>query len=258
MMLIFGLMLLLLQTAACLEFNCSFDQSGPCNAALGHKLNLLMVMDASKYDLQLKKRINNNTADGPVCRVKNGRMRMSQCDLYNNRPEVKVINGMLIINRVIRADSGNYRLNLESSDGSETSRELQVIVEAPIGSVEVSIISSSSGGMSVFSWTLNGDPLMDGNSSIDLDKRRDGDISCSVKNHVSHAQKTIRLKPCPSLEFNCSFDQSDPCNAALGHKLNLMMVQDASKYDLKIIKRINNNTADGPVCRVKNGRMRMS
>ncbi|XP_042594672.1 uncharacterized protein LOC109067214 isoform X4 [Cyprinus carpio] len=265
MMLIFGLMLLLLQTAACLEFNCSFDQSDPCYTALGHKLNLLMLRDASEYDLKIQKRINNNTADDPVCRVKNDRMK--ECDLYNNRPEVTVINGILIINRVIRADSGNYRLTLESSDGSETSRDLQVIVEAPVGSVEVSIICSSSGGMRVFcssegdhllySWTLNGDPLMDGNSSIDLDEGTDGDISCSVKNHVNHAQKTIRLKPCPGLDRFCRFDQSDPCYAALGHKLNLMMVQDDIKYDLMLMKIIN-NTADDPVCRVKNGKMRMS
>ncbi|XP_016116591.1 uncharacterized protein [Sinocyclocheilus grahami] len=125
----------------------------------------------------------------------------------SSKTEVTVINGTLIINRVIRADSGNYRLTLVDSDGSETSRDLQVIVEAPIGSVEVSIICSSSGVMRVscssegdpllYSWTLNGDPLMIGNSSIDLDEGTDGDISCSVKNHVSHAQKTIRLKPCP-------------------------------------------------------------
>ncbi len=38
---------------------------------------------------------------------------------------------------------------------------------------------------------------MDGNSSIDLDEGTDGNIICSVKNHVSHTQKTIRLKPCP-------------------------------------------------------------
>ncbi|XP_016404912.1 uncharacterized protein LOC107737805 [Sinocyclocheilus rhinocerous] len=203
MMLIFGLMLLL-QTAACLEWNCSFNQPDPCYAALGHKLNLLMMLDAREYDLTLKKRINNNTQDGPVCRVKYG--RMMYCDLYNNRPEVKVINGFLIINRVIRADSGNYRLTLERSDGTETSRDLQVIVEAPIGSVEVSIICSSNqrsvfcsseGDQLLYSWTLNGDPLMDGNSSIDLDEGTDGDISCSVKNHVSHAQKTIRVQPCP-------------------------------------------------------------
>ncbi len=42
---------------------------------------------------------------------------------------------------------------------------------------------------------------MDGNSSIDLDERTDGNIICSVKNHVSHAQKTIRLKPCPAGEI---------------------------------------------------------
>ncbi len=111
-----------------LDLNCSFDQSDLCYAALGHKLNLQMVLDASRYDLKILKRINNTQHD-PVCRVRNGRMRMSECDLYNNRPEVTVINGTLIINRVIRADSGNYTLTLESSDGTETSRDLQVIVE---------------------------------------------------------------------------------------------------------------------------------
>ncbi len=40
-----------------------------------------------------------------------------------------VINGTVIINRVIGADSGNYTLTLEHSDGSVTSRDLQVIVE---------------------------------------------------------------------------------------------------------------------------------
>ncbi|XP_059371369.1 uncharacterized protein LOC132109364 isoform X2 [Carassius carassius] len=202
MMLIFGLMLL--QTAACLDQFCSFDQSDPCYTALGHKLNLMMVQDASKYDLKIHKRIYN-PQDDPLCRVKYGRMR--ECDLYNNRPEVTVINGTVIINRVNRTDSGIYTLTLTHSGGLETSRDLQVIVEAPTGSVEVSIICSSSGVMRVFcssegdqllySWTLNGDPLMDGNSSIDLDEETDGDISCSVKNHVSHTQKTIRLKPCP-------------------------------------------------------------
>ncbi len=107
---------------------CRFGQSDPCYAALGHKLNLLMVLDASKYNLKIIKRGNNNQHD-PVCRVKNGRMRMRECDLYINRLEVSVINGTLIINRVIRADSGNYTLTLERSDATETSRDLQVIVE---------------------------------------------------------------------------------------------------------------------------------
>ncbi|XP_059371368.1 uncharacterized protein LOC132109364 isoform X1 [Carassius carassius] len=185
---------------------CWFDQPDPCYAALGHKLNLPMVLDDSVYDLKLKRIRNINTQDGPDCRIKCGSKK--KCDLYNNRPEVTVINGTLIINRVIRADSGNYTLALTHQEwGVDPSKHLQVIVEAPTGSVEVSIICSSSGVMRVFcssegdqllySWTLNGDPLMDGNSSIDLDEETDGDISCSVKNHVSHTQKTIRLKPCP-------------------------------------------------------------
>ncbi|XP_059377215.1 uncharacterized protein LOC132113464 isoform X1 [Carassius carassius] len=242
---------------------CSFDQSDPCYTALGHKFNLLMERDARKYDLQLKK-ILNNTQDDRVCRVKQGRMRMNECDLYNNRPKVTVINGTVIIKRVIRADSGNYRLTLSHSDGSETSRDLQVIVEAPIGSVNVSIICSSNqrsvfcssdGDQIIYNWTLNGGPLMDGNSSIDLDEGTDGDISCSVKNHVSHAQKTIRLKPCPGLDLFCSFDQSDPCYTALGHKLNLLMKRDVSKYDLRLHHRID-STQDDPICRVKYGKMK--
>ncbi len=43
---------------------------------------------------------------------------------------------------------------------------------------------------------------MFGNSSIDLDEETDGNISCSVKNHVSHAQKTIKVKPCPGEIFS--------------------------------------------------------
>ncbi|XP_026081510.1 uncharacterized protein LOC113058057 [Carassius auratus] len=257
-----------------LDLFCSFGQSGPCYAALGDKLNLLMV-DARKYDLHLIKRINDNTADDPVCRVKNDNKK--ECDLYKNRPEVTVINGTVIIKRVNRSDSGNYRLTLTESDGTETSRDLQVIVEAPIGSVNVSIICSSNqrsvfcssdGDHIISSWTLNGEILeqgpVDGNTTIQLKEGNDGDIICSVKNHVSHAQTSIRLKPCPGpttaavtptpesgLDRFCSFDQSDSCNAALGDKLNLLMV-DAREYDLQLKKRINNNTADDQVCRVKN------
>ncbi|XP_073676073.1 uncharacterized protein [Garra rufa] len=203
-MLVFGLMLLL-QTADCLDRFCRVNQSDPCYAALGHKLNVLMVLDTREYELKIQKRISNNKTTDPVCRVKNGRMK--ECDLYRTRLEVTVINWTLIINHVIRADSGNYTVTLvQYLYGSVKSRDLQVNVEAPIGSVEVSIICSSSGVMRVscssdgdqllYSWTLNGHPLMDGNSSIDLNEGTDGNITCSVKNHVSHGQTTIKVKPC--------------------------------------------------------------
>ncbi|ROL41155.1 hypothetical protein DPX16_2655 [Anabarilius grahami] len=124
MKLIFGLMLL--KTAACLEFNCSFYQKDPCYAALGDKLNLKML-DASKYTLKIKKKITS-TQDHSVCRVKDGRIKENECDLFNNRPEVSVINGILIINGVIRADSGTYRLEVDLRNSTDTA-DLQVIVE---------------------------------------------------------------------------------------------------------------------------------
>ncbi len=104
---------------------CRLNQSDPCYAALGHKLNLL---NPSKNDTKIRKKINSSATD-PVCRVKNGTMRENECDLYRNRSEVTVINETLIINRVIRADSGNYTVTLSLSDGSVTSTDLQVNVE---------------------------------------------------------------------------------------------------------------------------------
>ncbi|XP_077079977.1 uncharacterized protein LOC143732595 [Siphateles boraxobius] len=130
MMLVFGLMLLL-KTAACVEFNCSFLQSDPCSAVLGDKLSL-QLMDAGEYhDLKIQK-INYNTQHDPVCRIRNDRIKEYECDLFNNRA-VSVINGILIINTVIKADSGNYRLHFYNSDGTETSTaDLLVIVEVPV------------------------------------------------------------------------------------------------------------------------------
>ncbi|KAK2890737.1 hypothetical protein Q8A67_013380 [Cirrhinus molitorella] len=197
---------MLLQTAACLDQFCRLNQSDPCYAALRHKLSLLMGLDTSEYEMTIQKRINNNKITDPICRVKNGKMK--DCDLYSNRPETTVINRTLIINHVIRADSGNYTVTISNpSYGQQTFQgELQVNVEAPIGSVQVSIICSSSGVMRascssegdqlLYSWTLNGDPLMGGNSSIDLDEGTDGNITCSVKNHINHGQTTISVKPC--------------------------------------------------------------
>ncbi|KAK2890738.1 hypothetical protein Q8A67_013381 [Cirrhinus molitorella] len=210
-MLVFGLMLLL-QTAACLDQFCWLNQSDACYAALGHKLSLLMVLNASEYEMTIQKRINNNKTTDPACRVKNGKMK--DCDLYSNRPETTVINRTLIINHVIRADSGNYTVTISNpSDGQQTFQgELQVNVEAPIGSVQVSIMCSSSGVMRascsskgdqlLYSWTLNGDPLMSGNSSIDLDEGTEGNTTCTVKNHINNGQTTISVNPCSVLNVS--------------------------------------------------------
>ncbi len=108
------------------------------------------------------------------------------------------------------SDSSDKDFRLDSDSKLKTCEHLcchASLPPAPIGSVEVSISCSSSGAMRascssegdqiLYSWTLNEDPLMDGNSSIDLNEGTDGNIICSVKNHVSHGQKTVSVKPCP-------------------------------------------------------------
>ncbi|KAL0175544.1 hypothetical protein M9458_027874, partial [Cirrhinus mrigala] len=81
----------------------------------------------------------------------------------------------------------------------------------PIGSVEVSISCSSNqssvscsseGDQIIYNWTLNGIMLEQGpmvrNTTIQLNETSAiGNISCSVKNHVSYGEKTISVEPCP-------------------------------------------------------------
>ncbi|XP_052005467.1 T-cell surface antigen CD2-like isoform X4 [Xyrauchen texanus] len=208
MLFIFGLLLLLIPTHTCVEMFCRFNQTDPCYASLGHKLYLQMVTDARDQRLELYK-IIGYTKHG-VLSVNNTHYQGYHYE--SNRFEFIFKNGTLIINSVIRSDSGTYRLELYDSTGTETyTNNLQVNVEvslppAPIGSVEVSINCSSSGEKRVscssegdqliFSWTLNGQELEDGNNTIHLDEETSGSITCTAKNSVSHGQYTTRVNRC--------------------------------------------------------------
>ncbi|XDV37812.1 hypothetical protein PO909_007354 [Leuciscus waleckii] len=91
-----------------------------------------MVVNTREYDLKIHKSISNRR-DDPVCKIKNERINKKECDLFNNRhDEVSVNNGILIINTVIRADSGTYSLQLNHSNGKITSEDLQVIIEGTV------------------------------------------------------------------------------------------------------------------------------
>ncbi|XP_056328955.1 uncharacterized protein LOC130241261 [Danio aesculapii] len=59
-----------------------------------------------------------------------------------------------------------------------------------------SVSCSSEGDQLLYSWTLNGNPLMDVNRNIQLDEGTEGEITCTVKNHVSKRQKTVSIIGC--------------------------------------------------------------
>ncbi|XP_051505347.1 uncharacterized protein LOC127412760 isoform X9 [Myxocyprinus asiaticus] len=189
------------------EMFCRFNQTDPCYTALGHKLYLQMVLDTHNVVLEFKK--GTDSEADPVFTVKKDKLREGiKYESFRSRSEFIFNNGTLIINSVIRSDSGTYRLEIYNSVGEQTyTNNLQVIVEAPIGSVEVSINCSSSGEKRVscssegdqliFNWTLNGQKLEDGNNTIHLDEETSGNITCTVKNHVSHGQNTTSVNRCP-------------------------------------------------------------
>ncbi|XP_056626146.1 uncharacterized protein si:zfos-741a10.3 [Triplophysa dalaica] len=131
MLLMFGLMLLMFQMISCEDQMCRFNQTEICYAVLGHKLSLQMVLDPQHYDATLKHLKTGNKTVDPTCRIKNDKIKENMCDLYKSRSDVMISNGAVIINHVIREDSGRYTLVLTDSTGSETSAELQMNVKGP-------------------------------------------------------------------------------------------------------------------------------
>ncbi|XP_073710708.1 pregnancy-specific glycoprotein 22-like [Misgurnus anguillicaudatus] len=199
MLIIFVLMLVLFQAGSCVDQICSFMQTKPCYAALGDKLSLRMFQDIHIIKLELKKE------ESLICKIQNN--VVIKFHFYSNRSDV-IGNDTVIINSVTRADSGRYTLMLIDSLGKEIPTQgLQVNVEAPIGSVKVSVecISgvswahcSSDGDSLFFNWTLNGQPLPQENkTTINLDKETSGNLICSVKNHISHGENSTNVNYCP-------------------------------------------------------------
>ncbi|XP_073710512.1 uncharacterized protein [Misgurnus anguillicaudatus] len=198
MLIISGLMLVLLQTGSCVDQICRFNQKETCYAALEGKLSLQMIQYINISKLELKK---ENII---ICKIVKD--NIIKPGLYCYRPYRLLSNGIVIINNVIRTDSGRYTLQLTNLQGKDTFTELEVNVEAPIGSVNVSVecisgiiwaYCSSEGDSLFFNWTLNGQPHAQGYmTTIYLDRETSGNLTCSVKNHFSHGEKSITINYC--------------------------------------------------------------
>ncbi|XP_052010669.1 uncharacterized protein LOC127663204 [Xyrauchen texanus] len=157
MLFIFGLLLLLIPTDTCVEMFCRFNQTDPCYAALGHKLYLQMVTDTRDQELGLYKWINN-TFKSFITVEKNKIVYEHESIIH--RSEFIINNRTLIINRVIRTDSGTYRLEIYDSNGSVTHDVyLPVIVEVEcsvsvvfvvVWSLEMMLLLTLLGGFHIY------------------------------------------------------------------------------------------------------------
>ncbi|TKS72407.1 Hepatocyte cell adhesion molecule [Collichthys lucidus] len=191
------------------ETYCDGRQDGAqCYGALGGTV-VLQLMDStseiSRYQL-----FKNTTAILP------GTKNKIVSNLIADRSSFTLSNGTFRIKDLSRTDSGEYTLTIFDSNGFiSEQRTLQLIFQVPVSSVllvseclsqgEMRVSCSSEGGDSPqYSWTLDGHTLTDtqllpgNNEANNITLRQDvsGQLTCSVKNHVSSVSKTKTISTC--------------------------------------------------------------
>ncbi|KAE8285948.1 hypothetical protein D5F01_LYC15627 [Larimichthys crocea] len=199
------------------ETYCDGRQDGAqCYGALGGTV-VLQLMDSaseiSRYQL-----FKNKTA------ILSGRKNKIVINLVADRSSFTPSDGTFRINNLSRTDGGEYTLTIFDSDGlMSEQRTLQLTFQAPVSSVllvseclsqgEMRVSCSSEGGDSPqYSWTLDGHTLTDtqllsGNNetnNITLKQDVSGQLTCSVKNHVSTVSKTKTISTCGFIFIDCT------------------------------------------------------
>ncbi|XP_077388508.1 uncharacterized protein LOC144025967 [Festucalex cinctus] len=120
-------------------------------------------------------------------------------------------NGMMTIQNLTKADSGNYTLLIHNvKETGYTSRTLQLFIEAPVTSIHLTseclsqgeqpISCSSEDGDSLqYRWSLNQNPLQDsdllsGNvqaNNITLKPGVSGQLVCSIRNNINEIMTEV-------------------------------------------------------------------
>ncbi|XP_034546697.1 uncharacterized protein LOC117817983 isoform X2 [Notolabrus celidotus] len=216
---VFGLLLLLL-LGVChgVETSCDGRQNGAeCYGALGGTVLLRLMDDASEiYIYNLKKETTV---------ILHGRRGNILTDLTKSRFSFTPNNGTFRINNLSRDDGGQYSSTayLDSSGTNPVKQTLQLIIQAPVSSVqlvsqcqsqgEMRVSCSSGGGDSPqYSWTLGGHKLKDhqllsGNSEsqiITLKQDVSGKLVCTARNHISSVLGEKMISTCGFEYFDCT------------------------------------------------------
>ncbi|XP_031425678.1 hepatocyte cell adhesion molecule-like [Clupea harengus] len=203
------LLLLLAGASKGLDSTCNATQDATCYGALGGPVYLQLTRDTTGYELKLF------SGDKNIFTSKS-----SKTVFYNefNTPSFRQRwqfvpdNGTLIINPRERRDSATYRVEIyEESTGKRVGEHtVQLIIEAPVSDVDLSISSlangekrvrcSSNGDSPQYSWSLDGRPLSEADADLSPDNQTllfsedvTGELTCSVSNHVSSTNTSVLL-----------------------------------------------------------------
>ncbi|XP_062405091.1 hepatic and glial cell adhesion molecule-like [Sardina pilchardus] len=231
---VFPLQVFMLMTVGQLKGNsgldsiCDVTQDAECYGALGGPVYLQLMRNAREYALGL--------FYGSSCVFRD---RRSKSVFYNEFNTTSVLqrwqfvpdNGTMIINPAERRDTGTYRVQIteESTGKSVGIHTVQLTIEAPVSYVNLSIscsangerrvMCSSNGDSPQYSWSLDGRPLDDAAADLSSDNQTlllrgdvTGQLTCSVRNHVSSTHTTRLMELCSGASTTVS---ATPANHTL-------------------------------------------
>ncbi|XP_076143296.1 uncharacterized protein LOC143125578 isoform X2 [Alosa pseudoharengus] len=204
---VLGLLVLLAASTHGLDSMCNATQSATCYGALGGPVYLQLMKNVSGHDLSLQ--LYNNIIF---------KMR-KLISVFTNQSfsvtwQFVPDNGTMIINPVETTDARTYRVLIYEATGRGVGNHtVQLTIEAPVSGVDLSISCSANGERSVrcssngdspqYSWSLDGRPLGEADADLSSDNQTlllrgnvTGQLTCSVRNHVSSTHTTRLMELC--------------------------------------------------------------
>ncbi|CDQ81878.1 unnamed protein product [Oncorhynchus mykiss] len=215
---VLGLLVISAGVSHGLETSCDAREDGSqCYGALGGTVYLQLTNITGYNELSFWK--GSTGAKTQILKTKK-----DQCSVIDtDRVHFFINNGTLRLNNTRRNDSGEYMLEKFDSEGkSSGTRGLQLFIEAPVSSPQLSSECLSHGEMKVscssegdgpqYSWTLDGQTLNDTDAppdnktnTITLKKGLSGDLTCTVRNNINRNTISSRILHCPGLIYvNCT------------------------------------------------------
>ncbi|XP_014067988.1 uncharacterized protein isoform X5 [Salmo salar] len=215
---VLGLLVISAGVSHGLETSCDARQNGSqCYGALGGTVYLQLVTDATGSDV-LSFYKGPTGVNTEILKMKKDILVIRDTPT-KDRVHFFINNGTFRLNNTRSTDSGEYLLETFNSEGKSSGiRGLKLFIEAPVSSPQLSSECLSHGEMRVscssegdgpqYSWTLDGQTLRDTETSpgdetntITLKKGLSGDLTCTVRNHISSDTVSKRISPCPGLIY---------------------------------------------------------